>query len=645
MAVTISSTLAAHQVSNARRPALHIEAAAKRGDVDILDWSRTYTGAESSAPHAAALTPSGIRRVRNDAGTLRVAGDDGTWSAIGACSSSSPVALAARTGELIAISCSNSGKTLQRWTSADDGTTWSAATSIVTESSAVGSVALAFSPFGDACLFYAIGTGTTLKRLRRSSGTWASSGTSWSRASSVASVTGLAAAHTGSDYGLILTGTTATTALPTTWGVLMGDGALPANAWSGLRVIVQADAGSSISYGAPSLAVISADVHAVFVQSESAHVAAARVMYAHPAHFAGILSEWSEPAPLDYTGSRGLAITGDAGNAYATAPDAVYAAELGGSADLSADVLALRWDITPTSAKCELTLAAPGREPPAVPVGLGWTISISHGYHSGTAGAAEYGLILEFVVSRTRSVLAKGERHIMIEAEGPWEQLARWRAPQTWQDDNATRSDVAARIAARSGIAISAADLPASWGEDYPASFTAAESGKTALQRVMLGTEVGALPRSSMTIRGLSADDSQDWELDQIANFERIDEEPAPNWVRLQGDGRYADAVDAESVTRSGPALALITDLSADTDVKATAHAAAELRKAQVLARKGALTIPFHAGIELWDVIGLTESRYGLDSDTFRVVALSARFDRSSAKVARFDTIATLGSV
>jgi hypothetical protein len=224
-------------------------------------------------------------------------------------------------------------------------------------------------------------------------------------------------------------------------------------------------------------------------------------------------------------------------------------------------------------------------------------------------------------------------------------------ATLVWEADPAPRDTAAARVAARSDVGIANAGSPhappSSWSSDaYPASFTAAESGRTALERLMLGIEIAALPRSSaLTLRALSSADAADWQIANLLQMENCEDEPAPNWVRLQGDGRYADAVDAESVARTGPALALITDLSATTDAQATAHAAAELRKAQVSARKGTLTVPFHAGIELWDVIELTESRYGLESEAFRVVALAARFDRSSAHTARYDTVATLGGV
>ena len=86
-----------------------------------------------------------------------------------------------------------------------DGTSWSSATTIVTEASNIGAVALAFDDAGDACLFYVIGTSTTLKRLRRSSGSWAGAGTTWSKTAGVANLTGLAA-QWRSDYYLAVTG-------------------------------------------------------------------------------------------------------------------------------------------------------------------------------------------------------------------------------------------------------------------------------------------------------------------------------------------------------------------------------------------------------------------------------------------------------
>ena len=119
-----------------------------------------------------------------------------------------------------------------RWiTSADSGASWGAEVTVRAEGSAVAFVAVAFNlSTADACCFYSVGT--TVKRLRRTAGTWAGSGTAWTL--SVASVSGLGAAHNGGDFAVLVSGTEVTTTHKRVWITLMGDTNLPANAWATL---------------------------------------------------------------------------------------------------------------------------------------------------------------------------------------------------------------------------------------------------------------------------------------------------------------------------------------------------------------------------------------------------------------------------
>src|SRR6185503_8262308 len=162
-------------------------------------------------------------------------------------------------------------------TSSDHGATWSASTTLVTEASAIGSVALALrASNGNACAFYTLGTSTTLKRLRRTAGAWAGSGTNWTRSGSVATLTGLAAVHSG-DFYLAITGTEVTTLNPRVWSVAMGDTILPSNAWSTLVNVQESDAASGLSFAHPHAALISSIMFATFQQAETGNVPTSRV--------------------------------------------------------------------------------------------------------------------------------------------------------------------------------------------------------------------------------------------------------------------------------------------------------------------------------------------------------------------------------
>ena len=213
MVLTLSSTLAAHQLLPTRRPALRVVVSKTRHGIDILDWQSYYTGTEADMPHAAAVAADGsLIRTRNHAGSSvyvqRVASPGAgstysAWTLVAVATATTPIALAALGTDVLLAYVDNAGLSIELRTSSDSGATWSAAVRVVTEASAIGSPALAYSPPAIRCLFYALGsTGTTLKRLRRTSGTWAASGTNWSKSASVATMTGVAACHDGSDFAL-----------------------------------------------------------------------------------------------------------------------------------------------------------------------------------------------------------------------------------------------------------------------------------------------------------------------------------------------------------------------------------------------------------------------------------------------------------
>ena len=249
--LTLGTTLEGHQKGGRRQPAVTVRVWGTRNGIVSLRPVQDVEGSESEVPHGAVYANGTFLQVRNDGGGIKTRQDFGGWSAsLGAVAAGAPVAVAAYAGEAMIVV--GDGTALKAWTSADDGGSWSGPTTIVTEGTAIGAVAAAYRPStGNVCAFYVLGTTPTLKRLRRSSGTWAGSGTTWSRTADVASISGLAASWRASDFRLIVTGTEPTTLDRRVWAVVMGDGAIPANSWSGLVSIAEADASGGIAFGAP----------------------------------------------------------------------------------------------------------------------------------------------------------------------------------------------------------------------------------------------------------------------------------------------------------------------------------------------------------------------------------------------------------
>ncbi|MEO6398287.1 MAG: hypothetical protein ABIP13_07440, partial [Tepidiformaceae bacterium] len=281
MVVSIPASLALHQRSPNRRPAFTVTASAKRFGIEHPRWTRYYTGVEADAPTAVVVANDGsLVRARNNAGALdwsRVTSPGpgstfSSWTNIVAVTSGNAIAMCAKASEILLAYVDNTSLTLKIRTSSDNGASWSAATTIVTEASAIVGMAAAYRPNGDACLFYCVGT--NVKTLRRVAGVWAGVGTSWSRSGSVATLTGVAATHDGGDFPVVVTGTAVTTTHKRVWGCLFGDGsALASNTWSGLVSIAEADSLSTTSFAGPSIIMLGAVPHASYAHKETGNVA------------------------------------------------------------------------------------------------------------------------------------------------------------------------------------------------------------------------------------------------------------------------------------------------------------------------------------------------------------------------------------
>lgn len=675
--LTLASSLTAHQQSPRRRPSVLATVTPARFGVPLFIFQpQTYTNGVD-CPIAGVADASGAAVLaRNNAGALETmdAAPGGTWTNRDTVTAGQGLALAYDPVADAILLLYGDGNDLKLRSSTDHGATWSGSTTLVTEASAIGSVALAIrASNGNACAFYTLGTTTTLKRLRRTAGTWAGSGTNWTRSGSVATLTGLAAVHSG-DFYLAVTGTEVTTTHPRLWSVAMGDTILPSNAWSTLNAIEEADAASGTTFGHPHAALISSLMFVTFQQTEAGNVPGSRVFVTSPPESAGPLAFWRTPEPLPAgTSTFGAAIfdnTAAARSTFAT-PDAYYHAAHPAALDLSDQLVALSWRLSPASLKvrAELAYAETSSMPFADAVRPGHDLTIQHGYLSGTAGAAEYGQLLRCSVSRVSQAFEPGKLRLIVEADGPWEALARWKAAAAWTAPaSTTRASVFSRVAARAGFALTAAGgaraPSAAWTTDTPAfAIAAGETGRSALERLLapsvdfvrLDFNTGGLQICSFANSDLASADytyalttpPSDHPLLSLARFEAHE----ISRVRVQGPDRYADAfASAAGDDFWNPAdelaFELVRDLAATNNTKATDAAARALRRARALTPLGELTAPASVGQELFDVV-LASLSPTSDVDvniTARVIGIGLDYRRGPAPGApAYTTTLTLG--
>ncbi len=443
---SLASSLSAHQKGPARRPAVTLALSNARHGRPVLNWTRYYSGAEANGPVAACLSPAGtLIRARNDAGTIKVSrvaspGPGSTYSSwtdldTGATSGTG-VALVALPTEIVIIYVSSTGTLLRTRNSTDDGATWSSASTILTESTnPISWVALGSwnGINGNLAAFYLtqpFGDKTLLRRVRRTSGTWAASGTTWTRTSSIHRLTGLAALHDGADYQLVVTGSADTTERKFAWGALMGDLGLPANAWSTLIPIVDFDAASTVELSAPSVTQIGTRSAATYALEETGDVAYRRN---HLTIAESVTADaFLEPYPIEPANTHEAAITGYRNlgtQVWMVTPSGVWRATLGQARDLSPRLVAARWTFGPSVHSAEFTLDntdgelfADGQLAPRP----GMDLSLAAGYGSGTNNAPQFASPREFVIQSVEHVWdsVRGARNVKVRCGGPWDYAA-----------------------------------------------------------------------------------------------------------------------------------------------------------------------------------------------------------------------------
>jgi hypothetical protein len=350
---------------------------------------------------------------------------------------------------------------------------------------------------------------------------------------------------------------------------------------------------------------------------------------------------------------------------YLASPGSVWSADISTqSIDLSASVLSASYSLSAERARCVLTLDNAGGSWSQADLNLndqgllaGGTLRLQPGYRSGTAGAAEYGVIQSFVVERISHEQAPGKRLTVIEAGGGWEQLERWRAPQAWQVAAGvmTRAAIFDRVTNRAGLAWLAGtgdEAPSTDWTTFEPAFAIAqgESGATILRR-LLAVVPDYVRANGATLEALSPGTTvdatftlpQDGDDLDYERFRYIAEEAQPaNWVRVQGPDRYADAVAFGDIYQNGPAFRQVRNLDANTDEKAEHWAANAARRDVVDRPWGELVTRFHPGLELFDPVEVVDPLFGTLS--FHVTGIALKYVRGP-KGPQYSVTLTLGGV
>jgi len=642
----LTPTLLEAQKQPSAQPYVRVTVSDRIVALTRLRWERLYTGGETDRYHAAAMPGDGsLLRARVEPSTSTIAyqrvANPGAGSAFGSWSTLDSVANA---GLALAASGANAllafvplnGVQVRIRESSDYGASFGTVQIVAGAGAFIGSVAAVLKPDGTAFLIYA--AGSTVFVLKRTGGTWGSA-VAWPYSAS--QITGLACWHSG-DYLLAIAGVDGSGAARL-WAAVYGDGATQAvDTWSVLRDVAQADAGSNVTFRAPSLAVL--DTYRLFfVESYSGSVAYDRpqwTWFAPSQSFAA--NAWREPVPFDLNTAYGLALTGaDAlGPAWLSMPSGVWRAPLTtAELDLSDDVLELSSELRRDGGRARVVLRNDHGRYTGLSTGAGAVIragaelEFGAGYVT-SAGPEAPAAAPRFVIGGWEHRSGDGEATVTLFARDAWSLVERWRARRqfAWAAGTDNLFQILRFVFGRAGIDLINTGSSALASALRPAfTIHPGQDGRRVVAAllsltadVVLVSALGASyyePVAGATTYRYGGDHA-------ITRARFASAGRAVNRAQVFGPSVVAESFAWDDIGDQFDRLRQAHDLNVTTVALAQDRAAALLRREELSPELGELVSPVNCGQELYDIVAVTDEGAGLSDASFRVVGIDLRFGR-----------------
>ncbi|OGO52123.1 MAG: hypothetical protein A2148_12495 [Chloroflexi bacterium RBG_16_68_14] len=637
---TLSSTLLAAQKATSGVPYVEVKVSNRVANITRLRWASQYSASLPDDEHGAAADASYLHRVRVRAGTPQYERNAGSgWSALSAGTDASRIAIAAVNNQRVMVVYNRAAAIYYR-ESTDQGASFGSETLILTLSATPAALAVAYkNTTGDLAVIWE--EGNNLKRIRRTSGAFGSAAT-WTR--SVNSINGVTVQHSG-DFHIVLTGTD-TSNRPVVSSTVLGDGFFySVDTWAALQQIAEAETGSNVSFGAPSLAVLDT-YRLVFVESYSGTTAYRRPQWTwFPPSQTFVDNAWREPVPFDLDSDKGVAITGNTSTAYLSRPDRTWSASLSSpSTDLTDDVLELALQLRRYRGQARVTLRNDdGRYNNLLGGGYsvithGAQLEVSPGYR--TANGNEKSSGLKFWIDRIEHTSEGGKATLVLHASDAWALVERWRARRQhhWAAGDDSVSQIMRFVFGRAAIELQNVGVSSTAISHRP-RFTIhpGEDGVQAVRRLL------AMLPDTARIAGELAYLSEPKTADAsvytygtghaIFRARHASQGLAANRAQVFGSGVLSERFDWPDIQDQFDRLRQVFDLNMTTATKADQRAQDTLRQEGLELILGELLTPANCGQELGDVIAVTDPNVGLSAQKYRVVGLDLSYARGPRAV------------
>ncbi|MEO8458254.1 MAG: hypothetical protein ABI559_10615 [Chloroflexota bacterium] len=541
----------------------------------------------------------------------------------------------------------DSGGTLVRLReSTDNGVTLGGAVTAATASGAVTWLAGAVKSSGDALVAWSVGAAVSV--ARRASGVWGAP-SAWP--GTAASITGLACLYR-LDWNFVIAGTDSL-AQAFAWSTLFGDGySKPAGTWATQNEITRASSGSSVTFRAPF--VMYGDVYRLtFVEKYTGAAAYARPYHAYaPASADFAFNLWREAIPFNLTSDFGQAMCVDATSGFwLSTPSGVWQASLATTTlDVTADVLECRTTDGPFAGTCRILLRNDdGRYSVAPsPLRIGAELRVGLGYSTASGPLASDGpwFWIEGIEYRT----GLGEGSVVITARNAWGLLDAWRARRSyaWAAGTTSIYTILAGLFARVGLEFAAISSSADIASLKPAfAINPGESALAAVRRLLsLVPDVIYLEGQFANLVNPLATDAA------VAGYgatypllaSRYGSRAAQeNRAQVFGATTFSEAFDWPSVDLAYDRVVAVSDRNLTTQAQTDARAATLLREALMQSRADEVTVPVNCGLQLYDVISVTDAGAGLVAAKRRVRGIEMRY--STGERAAYEQRLTLEEV
>ncbi len=641
----LSATLLAAQRQSTHTPYVKVEAKNRIASVVRFDWERLYSGGEDDYFHAltmpgdgslirAKITPPSDNRklYRQRVANPGPSSNFGSWTYINQYSC--VVVAAASLGSEVSIFWINSSLAVCRIRSTDYGVNWGDPEIIdYSPTTAIYGLAAAYKPNGDLAIFFA--DQATLYVKKCVGGSWQTK-VAWDK--TTGDLSSIAVAYSA-DWNLIITGQDAAGNFKL-WSLVYGDGGdVPVDTWSALEEFASAPSDGNFEYHGAFLD--KPDVYRCFyVEKFAGTEAYNRPFWSHSVPDAGFLENlWREPVPFDLSSEYGMAMAHHGDYCWLSTPYGVWRAKLTEkSIDLTGDVLYLKQEITGGQGKLTVELRNDDGRYASLPepLDIGCQLEVSPGYVTSQGNEVSSGQT--FVLQDYEHTSAGGKASLFLYALDGWGEISAWKARQQFRwnkaSDEMSVKQILAFVLARVGLKLevkSQSSVITSYYPDF--AIQPGNTGDVVIRKLLsFVPDVLFIEGNKACIVNPQTSDDPVYSYGQAHPIvEGRYREGAWELNRMQvegydpvsGESVVVDSFSWNQIARLYDRISQLEDKNIDTVARAEQRGAAYLRKAEIESASGIIRIPVNCGQQLYDVIGITDSRAGLSAKKKRVMGLT----------------------